>query len=91
MSIDGAKTGRSNANKEPMGPFDTKNQSKLMPKSNNEAIIEMNETEPTDDQQDIAGESTDEEDVQIKEGDHKAKIQKVFHDRMRKYRRESKR
>lgn len=63
-----------------------------MPKtSNDEAITEINETEPTQDEnKELVVESSDEEEEPIKEGDHKAKVQKIMRDRMRKYRRESK-
>jgi len=54
-----------------------------MPKtSNDEAITEINETEPTQDenlydyskQKELVVESSDEEEEPIKEGDHKAKV-----------------
>ena len=44
----------------------------------------MNETEPTQDENNkIVGESSDEEEEPIKEGDHGARVRKIMRDRMR--------
>ena len=60
----------------------------------------MNETEPTQEenqeeaaatkQTELLVESSDEEEEPLKEGDHMGRVQKIMRDRMRKYRRESK-
>ena len=68
-----------------MGPFDTKSQTQIMQKTqNDEAITDMNETEQTvQDTQELANQSSDEEEEPLKEGDHKAKVQKIVRDRLR--------
>ena len=59
-----------------------------MPKTqNDEAVTEMNETEPTQEENheepnvnkynELVVESSDEEDEPLKEGDHKARVEKI--------------
>jgi hypothetical protein len=61
-----------------------------------EGVTEMNETEPNADDNETTNNivcdeaSSDDDDEPLKEGDHQGRVKKQFRDRMRQYRRQSK-
>ena len=67
-----------------MGPFDSKSQVQITQKiSNDEAITDLNDNSTWNYELKKDEESSEESEEPIKEGDHKARIEKTFRSRKR--------